>query len=228
MGSAMTNPPRTTSSLVRRGGALAVWLLAAACVYDPDNRCGEHQQLDARGVCVCMAGNAQDPITHVCFPCGANEEVRAGACACLQGYSREAPGKPCAAAPTGLGAGCSPTNMCKIAPYQHCQAPRAGESYCTSTGCTRSSDCTGSYSCDRSGTMPFCRRPPTGEGKACTSADECKGLEASHCETFFVHTCLVEGCNPQDPASCSDGWKCCDVTPLGLPKTLCLRMDKCP
>ena len=66
---------------------------------------------------------------------------------------------------------------------------------------------------------------PTGEGQPCVSDADCAGFDASFCELFVSHTCLVRGCSVA-PDSCSSGRECCDLTAFGLP-TLCLGAGLC-
>lgn len=55
---------------------------------------------------------------------------------------------------------------------------------------------------------------PTGQGEPCDVSDDCAGQQATYCETFFIHQCLVEGCALEGAAPCSEGWLCCDFTDL--------------
>jgi hypothetical protein len=66
---------------------------------------------------------------------------------------------------------------------------------------------------------------PTGEDLPCTSAADCAGLQASFCDLFVSHTCLVSDCSVT-PDSCSAGKECCDLSAFGLP-TLCIAAGAC-
>jgi hypothetical protein len=69
--------------------------------------------------------------------------------------------------------------------------------------------------------------PPTGLDKPCTSNADCAGLEASFCDTFVSHTCLVQGCTTS-PDNCFTGKECCDFTTM-VPEwgTLCIAAGAC-
>jgi hypothetical protein len=72
------------------------------------------------------------------------------------------------------------------------------------------------------------RPAPKGQGQMCMSDADCAAGEAKLCDTMFLKQCLFEGCKPSDPTTCSDGYTCCDLTPRGLPKALCLPLPQCP
>jgi hypothetical protein len=111
---------------------------------------------------------------------------------------------------------------CTDATYNHCAA--AG--YCTTSGCTGAGDCTGGYACDVSGTPAYCRRPPMGIGKTCTSNADCAGSEATFCDMFGGNKCIVEGCS-LSPDSCFPGTECCDLTAFGVPMPICIPEGAC-
>jgi hypothetical protein len=208
---------------------LTVLAAVTACRYDRDDRCGPHQRLDDTGVCACEPHARLDVARGTCVPCGDREEARGERCECKAGFARPGPGAACAPVVEGLGDPCGPARACTTAAFPHCRvAPGASEGYCTRAGCAATADCPAGWACDTASTPPSCQRPPTGQGKACAGPADCAGLEAGHCETFFVKACLVEGCKVEDPKTCHEGWRCCDVTKLGLPKTLCLAVEACP
>jgi hypothetical protein len=64
-------------------------------------------------------------------------------------------------------------------------------------------------------TLPSSELPKqTGVGVSCTSNAECKGFDASYCETQVSHTCLVSDCDATDVRSCSEGHHCCPFANL--------------
>jgi hypothetical protein len=192
-----------------------------ACLGDPGDRCGPDLVVDDRGYCGCPAGMVLDPSGPRCTTCPAGDVVRDGKCACADGLARSSPGGACARA--GLGAACGPARPCPDPAYPVCHS----DGYCTTSGCTSSAACGPGFACDRAASPAYCRRAPTGQGKSCASASDCAGSEATFCEALNLKTCLVEGCRV-DPNSCFEGFTCCDLTKLGLGKTLCLPVATCP
>jgi hypothetical protein len=209
-------------------GALTAFCMGA-CLYDPDDVCSSNQEL-ASGQCMCVTGSVPAEDGDGCSPCGPNEVAAGTACACVEGYARASEGEPCEPVPTGLGAACDPAGLpCTEGDYGHCQATAAEAGYCTSTGCDTSDDCPSGYACTDDGAVRFCMRPPTGQGHACASSADCADYEATYCETFVAHICLVSGCS-LSPDSCHEGWVCCDLSGYGVDglDTLCVEEGSCP
>lgn len=205
-----------------RGAALAVSVsaLLMACTFDADDRCGRHQSLSRdHERCVCDEGFAFTP--SGCVACGAHEVAGDSGCVCESGYVRPAEGASCEPVPLTLGEACDANAPCSDADYDFCEPTSDGQGYCTSRGCTTSSDCSGGYACDTGVTPSVCRRPPLGLGKACSSEADCASGEATFCDTFQSHQCLVQGCT-LTPDNCFVGWECEDLTSLGLAITLCV------
>jgi hypothetical protein len=202
--------------------------ILAGCIVDESPRCGDHQVVDSNGYCKCAAGFVANATMGRCDPCGANEEARGGKCECVMGWSRPT-GGACMQIPTG--SPCDTKSMpCTDPAYPVCHPLTASGTagYCTKTGCTMASDCNMGNACVTKVTPSYCRRPTTGQGKACTSAKDCMGTEATYCEAFMLKQCLVENCSVSDPDACFPGSTCCDLTKLGLPKTLCIPTGTCP
>lgn len=198
-----------------------------ACLYDPDDPCSPNQELKG-GVCRCEPGAVPDGEGRGCTPCGANEVAAGLACMCAEGYARVDEDRPCERLPAGLGAPCGAEGLaCADPDYDYCRATGSTSGYCTSTGCETSADCPPLHACEQDGDVRFCERPPTGQGMACASSEDCAGLEASYCETFQTHVCLVPDCTVE-PDSCHEGWECCDLSSLGLDETLCVEEGLCP
>jgi hypothetical protein len=207
--------------------AIVVITSLGACLYDPDDPCSLHQELKD-GVCVCVAGAVPDGNGGGCTPCGAHEVATGLACTCAEGYVRVDEAGACELLPAGLGEPCDTGGLaCADSVYDFCRATDATSGYCTSTGCETSADCPSLHACEQDDAVRFCERPPTGQGMACTSSDDCAGLEASYCETFQAHICLVPDCT-LEPDSCHEGWECCDLSSLGLDETLCVVAGQCP
>ncbi len=202
---------------------LALGLLAAvsACVYDADDRCGPNQVKVDHGRCACAANTV--PAAEGCDFCPEHEVAESGSCVCESGFERAEESGPCVLETIGLGDACDDDSACMKAPYTHCQASPGG-AYCTNLDC--SGECEGGYACDTAASPPYCRRPPTGQGAACTSQDDCAGNEASYCEMLQGHICLVQGC-VIDGSDCYVGWTCCDLSAFGF-STLCVPEGNCP
>jgi hypothetical protein len=207
----------------RTAAWLALGALASGCVLDSDDLCSENQVIwgdDQR--CVCAEGTAYTP--DGCVACSANESSSAAGCVCVMGYARPAPGEACQEIPAGIGDVCSGDAECGN-PYPHCQIAN-GVGYCTSQDCSGAGDCGAGYSCNTGATPTYCRRPPVGAGKACTSPADCAGTEATFCDTFVTQSCLVQDCNLAAD-DCFAGTECCDLSSFGLPSPLCVLGGMC-
>lgn len=234
--------------IVRVSAAATLW--AAACVYDAGQRCDGNQTEIDDDRCICQEGFVAQ--AGGCVACAEHEVARAGACVCAPGYGRSTSG-PCEACPpgevqvdqacacppgaerdpitascaqSGLGAACTADPDCIDASYPTCRLD-AAPGYCTRQDCATDADCGEPFACDASGTPSYCRRPPLGQGAACTSSDDCAGTEATYCDTFASNLCLVEGCTPGG-SDCFIGWSCCDLSSLGLNRQLCVTAGSCP
>jgi hypothetical protein len=198
---------------------------ASGCVLE-SNRCGPNEMIYGdieRCVCVPNAANTGTG----CVLCGENEVPGANSCVCAPGFMRDAGTMACVAVPAGLGTACDATTPCADATFNHCATSANGSGYCTSTGCTSSADCGNGYVCDTSGAAPYCKRPPVGAGMSCTSSADCAGTEATYCESFVSHSCLVENCSVATN-NCFPGTNCCDFSAtLGIPNPICIA-GTCP
>jgi hypothetical protein len=199
--------------------------LFAGCVYDSSERCDEGQVQFDELRCVCPEGSV--PRADGCVACGENEVAGASGCACADGYSRTSDQAPCEANMTGQGDACSAEVPCPDAAYPHCEASVGQSGYCTTTGCTSSADCSGGYACDSAASPSICKRPPLGAGRACASAADCAGTEATFCDAVVTHTCRVEGCS-LSPDDCFEGTECCDLSVFGVPQPICVDQGGCP
>ena len=220
----------SAAAVIRAVGLVAAALGLDGCLYDPDEPCSAHQKRSDSGNCVCVAGAIPAGPIEGCRPCGDHEVAAGTTCTCAEGYARPDPGSPCAPVPAGLGAACQVGGPgCADATYDTCHAIDEGEGagYCTSAGCEGSEECPDGHACADDGDGTYCKRPPTGQGAPCVSADDCAGFEASYCETIQLRVCLVEGC-AVSPDSCHVGWTCCDLSALGLDQTLCVPDGQCP
>lgn len=223
-----------------------------SCVYDSGDRCGPHQKFTSDGTCVCESGYTATETA--CVTCGVNEVMGAAGCVCAAGYGRSVATDPCAACganavtnasgacecatgyvntgsgceplSAGLGVACSEaTSPCTDVTYSVCHSTSGAQGYCTKAGCT-SADCTGGYACDTSGATSYCRRPPLGAGTSCTSNADCASGEATYCDTYSSHVCMVQGCT-LSPNSCFPGTECCDLSTYGVPQPLCVPQGAC-
>lgn len=201
---------------------LATVLLGTGCLVDPDQRCGPDLVDLGDGVCGCAEGEILDVDARACIRCGPHEVATGDACSCIEGYARDDAGV-CAEVPPGLGAPCTTAADCVDAAYPVCQAD---DGYCTEA-CTTDDDCTGAFRCQLDGSPPFCQQPPTGLGTACEVAEDCEGLEADYCDSFFTGECLVSGCNLEND-DCFVGLSCCDLSVFGLDEPICVEEGTCP
>jgi hypothetical protein len=192
------------------------WALGSllwGCLYDDSERCTEGMDL-ADGICVCpentvLAGER-------CLECGDDEEARDGVCVCQQGFARTSAGG-CSDVPAGLLEDCSDAD-CPDDGADTCVTDDDG-SYCSVASCESALDCPAEFGCDLQADPPLCVRPPRGLGEPCTSAADCEGFEAQHCETFQSHVCVVNDC-AANPSVCHGDWACCDFAILG--ESLCI------
>jgi hypothetical protein len=169
-------------------------LLAAACIYHADDRCGEERVLK-NGYCVCPDGEVDMDGT------------------CVKKTE----------APSGLGVACDVTDTpCADATFSECHLTDASSGYCTSTGCSTDAECGGDYYCAVSESPTFCKRTPTGQGAICTTSDDCKDFDATYCAMSPTgKLCVVINCTD---TSCSPGYACMDFSAFqpGIPK-LCAK-----
>jgi hypothetical protein len=68
---------------------------------------------------------------------------------------------------------------------------------------------------------------PTGIGTPCSSHADCASFDATYCESFQSHQCLIEGC-AVSPDDCPTDYECCDLSSFGLENTLCVPDGQCP
>ncbi len=172
--------------------------MAGGCLVDSDNLCDEGQTLTSLGGCACPEGSVLSDDKHGC-----TEVVPP---------------------PAGLGVLCSETTPCVDDIFDFCASAPAGD-YCTSDECITRDDCEAGYACNLIGEVAFCQRPPIGQGKSCTTHEDCVDGEAVYCESYLTDQCLVRECSP---GSCFDDWDCCDLNPFGVEETLCVPKDECP
>jgi hypothetical protein len=202
----------------------ALGMLIGGCIYDADDRCDSGQVLYAPDRCVCAEGSALT--AQGCVPCGENEVVGPEGCVCGEGFSRPMAEDACQAAPSGLGTACdSASTPCADPKYDLCFATSGSAGYCTNA-CQSSDECDGGYACDTAAAPTYCRRPPSGAGQACTTAADCAGTEATFCESFMLHECVVRDCSPT-AQDCFPGKQCCDLSQFGVPAPICLPNGAC-
>jgi hypothetical protein len=201
---------------------VAGWL-SLSCLYDSAAPCGEKLEVYGNNDrCTCPKGSIWSATG--CVQCGRNEVASATSCDCKSGYSRPAEGQACTKNPSGLGVACDKTAPCSGGPYDTCAHSASGAGYCTKSGCSATSPCDGAYACDLS--TGICLRPPLGAGAACEEAADCKGTEATFCDMFVTHECLVQGCTLA-PDNCFPGTECCEVQDFGISTLLCVAAGEC-
>ncbi|HET9932548.1 MAG TPA: hypothetical protein VFQ35_17720 [Polyangiaceae bacterium] len=211
--------PRIRPRYVAALFALFGGAFASACTFDSSDRCGPNQVIFGDNLrCVCDTHSAYTATG--CVRCGEHEVAGPSGCVCEPNFSKGT-GGVCEPTPMGIGVPCDGT--CEDPVYKHCETTASG-GYCTNTGCTGPADCTGGYACDTA--TGVCKRPPIGLAKSCTSNADCAGTEATYCDTFVTHSCLVQGCTLA-PDNCFQGWECCDLSSFGIPQPLCVLAGAC-
>jgi hypothetical protein len=195
------------------------------CAVDEADQCGPNMDYsDELRVCLCV-DNAIE-VAGGCEVCGESEVVdRANnRCVCPEGQVGIEGGMCQAIA--GLGDECNDTDLaCEDTVYSLCAMPGgAGTGYCTKP-CMEDAECDDAYTCADWEEEPYCRSY-TGLGQSCESSDDCAGTDATVCDTFQSHTCLVGGCS-LELDDCPRGTGCCDLSAYGA-GTLCISPESCP
>lgn len=193
--------------------ALCVSLLTSGCLIEEGNAaCSKGQiEVDEEGAhyCLCAPDSVIDDDGVGCKACGENEQAQRDECVCREGYVRT--GGVCSA--SSLGAPCTSSDGC-ASDFPICVIDDAG-GYCSSQGCTSSSDCQPTWFCETA----TCKKPPPGYRQACESPADCAGTAATFCDSFQTHSCLIEGCGAGAP--CPGDWSCCRIELLGV--SLCVE-----
>lgn len=215
--------------------AIALGALGAGCLYDEAHRCGPNEVLDANEVCVCApdtvpvyrdivilqpATPTEKPPFSSCRFCAAHEVVKGDQCVCALGYVAS----PSGCTPSNLGATCGGDADCATGDQTFCRLP---EGYCTKRDCTANADCNAAadYACVTTDTPAYCRRPPVGQGAACTmqGPDPACTMEAPLC---VLNKCTPSGCKAD--SECTPSRKCCDLTKFGQPGLTICFPGACP
>lgn len=227
----------------------------AACVYDPDQRCGPGQVLETDGSesCVCAKGHASTPTG--CVLCQANEEAGPAGCVCKVGFGRANPTAACA--PCGESEIVGATGACECAPgfakaaaNAPCAAAPAGQGTSCDAASAPCTDATHNYCHVTPGTTGYCTT------QACTSDAECTGgylcdLKAtpSYCrrppigfgksctsdadcagtEATYCDLFVTQSCLVSGcsltPDNCFSGTECCDLSAFGIAQPLCVLLS---
>jgi hypothetical protein len=209
----MSNPPRRPVVAPLLAGLIA--LITGACLYDPDHRCGPAMMfVEAANACVCNSNAI--PVPGGCQPCAPDEVAVAGKCGCAAGQTKSA-NNVCVAV-AGLGDACNTTSApCTDTTYSYCAVRGSGTSGTCTRTCSNNADCDSTYTCATWDAHPYCRTFD-GAGKSCSTSNDCSG-DATYCDAYMTHTCVVSGCSVSDN-NCPRGTACCDLSRFGI-GTLC-------
>jgi hypothetical protein len=220
---------RRASALGILFGCLSL-LGVSSCLYDPDQRCDSDQRFDSgAGLCVCDAAQNRVMGDAGCVPCAEHEVAQNDVCTCTSGFTRPSGGGACTDFPPALGTECTKDADCPDATYDQCHSAGDGAEYC-SNACSDDGACAGGYACDLAATPSYCRRPPVGQGKSCASDLDCAGTEATWCDTFVSHICIVQNCS-LTKNDCFPGKECCDISVVSLgtmKNPICVDSGTCP
>jgi hypothetical protein len=195
--------------------AIAVLAIAAGCMYDASRPCGPNMHFDDT-LEACMCDDHAAPVDGGCQPCAADEVVVANACACPSGTSKDA-ANVCTTVP-GLGDPCDATTPCDDATYSYCGMKDGATAGSCTNQCASNNDCIDSYTCATWLAQPYCM-VFDGLGKPCTTQDDCAGSDATFCDTYISHTCVVANCTLTGN-ECPRGLTCCDLSNYGI-ENLC-------
>jgi len=72
---------------------------------------------------------------------------------------------------------------------------------------------------------PSGEQQPTGVDEPCESSADCAMFDATFCDTFMTHTCLIEKCATGEN-SCPDSWVCCDYSTLLAGLSICAQSER--
>ena len=212
-----------------RGSALALSVLTLlelnSCIIAGD-KCGPHQvELgDYHTLCACEPGWVVSADNRGCTKCGTNQEALNGVCVCKDGYVKGSDGS-CES--SDIGEACVDDSTCRD-PYPHCvMVTEDSEGYCTLADCTSNADCPSSWSCERTAdNSHYCRKPPSGIGASCKTEADCSSFDATYCEGFMTHSCMLAGC-ASNLSLCPSEWSCCDYSALlGSALSICMPADQ--
>lgn len=210
----MSNPSRRLPAALLVVSAL-IGPIVGACLYDSGRRCGPAMQfVEAADACVCDSDAV--PVAGGCQRCAADEVAAGGKCACPPGQTKNAQGV-CATV-AGLGDACDTASTpCTDPTYSYCATKGSATAGTCTKSCTSNADCDAAYTCATWEAHPYCRTF-AGLGDTCGSSADCTG-DATYCDTFQSHTCIVQGCSLTDN-DCPRDQMCCDFSNYGL-GTLC-------
>jgi hypothetical protein len=197
---------------------LSCALFVASC---DDHGCGPNMVYSAAAhACLCDATSV--PMGGGCVACPAGKVPVGSQCACPTGQVAATDGS-CQAA-MALGTPCDGTKTCKDATFNYCGMPKASTAGSCTKRCVADGDCDAAYTCADWEPEPFCR-VFTGATKACSTVDDCTGLDAPVC---FGGQCRITNCTVTPMHAKDDCPKelvCCDVSFLGAPgvNTACVK-----
>jgi hypothetical protein len=195
--------------------SIAAVALSASCVYDASHPCGANMHFDdTLEACLCDDGAIS--VDGGCQLCADDEVVADNTCACPPGTTKDA-ANICTAVP-GLGDPCDAAKPCIDATYSYCAIHDGAAAGTCTKQCASNADCIDTYTCATWLAQPYCM-VFAGLGKPCSAQEDCAGTDATFCDTFISHTCVVANCTLTGN-ECPRGTTCCDLSNFGF-ENLC-------
>lgn len=205
---------RSTSRRAARWALPGASLFLTSCLFDTDQRCGEHQEYDAElDACVCVSGTA--PTDDGCVTCGRNEVAGAAGCECKAGFERVE--QQCRrAAPMPEPEASDAGGASEPGPEGEPDAPAGPMGL--GDPCTSPADCAGTEAefCDTFVTMSCLVMGCELGGSDCEPGYGCQDLSTLGAA---APVCAAAVCDLA-ASDCPDGFTCCE-TPIPM-LTVCL------
>jgi hypothetical protein len=123
---------------------------------------------------------------------------------------------------TTVGHGCKRCNKGTTAKNGMCAKPVAAVDASPSAGAGGGDEDAGAT---HAGTPMTSAAMPTGLGEPCMSSADCASFDATFCDSFQSHSCLIEKCATGENA-CPEDTTCCDFSALLAGLSICTADDQ--